>query len=1531
MSGMFTTTAGMGPTSYANTLPADKGMTSQVSAKEQINRFYGRTEHEPKLSAYQNRAIIDQTLGDQYGDPKYTLDVGMTLKNLIRMDAETPWYTIIMPLQNTNKLVITGTTWKYNKRLPTPTPYHAPSPYISEETEKFYGKIKRYGEQLRMESDFFHTPEGQENFFLKLTGMAGDFVEGIRYDVMREMQAVIMDKKRYYFNQAYVEDPLKHIAIRVSMTGAMNKVPNNEEYNALGVILERLSRVLNDATGGGPYEMIVPMEWGIYMHKINMTPAPQPYYMYGDAGGQVFIQNGPTPKGTIGTNRFWEYDDIHVETGSKPLRMLERALSVCEYYIAEFTARDVDLFRKLTSMMGGAVDIKRSRNIWTYSATHDRYQEISVEDMIKNSHVVPSKHTKQAYRELKNKYARLKGSDGLLTKFYPNGGLGKDDSPNVMKHREAPHFLYYENKYSTFHRTKYSGEADLNVTEAKDHRNQGQILCSILASKFNLDRIGSHYSNAFAIRMELQMARDSREYWAAFLEDNILESIRNATVGGNDLAADALGTGTPRVPSTTAYNVFAGSLLSQQSDFKEFSERWGRRRTDAFPVLSTQPGGGYVIPAFQTEWRTDGLTAPPGCDCAVGILSIASMPTDNGWGKYYEAIRDHKNALLNMVECAQLIPDGEATNPLNRSPFVTDPDTGALDAFYTSCVSQFRAPLFLGGYNLRNAQTGAEIQILYPRVGTRTAPNTYDAVTLSLGDDTAAATSGLGPNHFDALEEAEYATYNQAVDGDPSRLPSDFEYVQEVGPAPTALGAMDPYGLANNMYTNSGLGAAKRMPRGTQFFLKDVDDPADNEAILREYIAQGITALPNGTVLDPTGGNAADQVTALVDAGLVVRWKNTDPVAPFAYFPTGLVFTRGMEQSRTYAEAGPICLPGDPAKHYYEPIPTISAAVGTDAAPVPHNTAVTLLKNLGVTDIKGNRKAAGDWKTGTSKHFGHFTWNQMHGRGMGLNKRGNLPNKREIIRNLQNMDRVDKYNDMKQRIRQARSEAVSESRRSHEYGDEEMDEDVYYSEDGEGSGSGNIRSYEYGSGEEEDPYAGEEMEEEGRGAPKTSVRRSSRRRRGGITALASAGTDDEPEEEVGEQILGRDTGSGSGGLLSSRRTRRRRRRSRRSRGTSGSSDFDAYAMAGAPLDPRSATYYAGTGGAYTRGDRGRRAPFATHTAHSSTAASGQGGRHMFGAGTDRTYQRTVTKATKGLAGTPSNVTSMREGYKMIYRFNGSNFVSKMTDLTTMPNDVCTAFTIAAMMGRQDEQEHWETMVTNGLHLPINFLLQRIIELYAESAILCKAGLGLTVVNNGDFKNAETVSTKTYHGHLTIHYGALVVQKDWLLMMEDARIVGYIGGKGDKFLTNRKQLLNGATHGKGNFRPSFICYAYPIACQSFYPILSLSGRWEFEDVRPENLPTDGALFPGVDWYELLWGWNAAIYRDRVGQRHWRKQGYIWPRTSHAGWYMAYDMNGASFSVKERGKGHLAGSDYSGALAALQGEVPFWKYPGDPAVF
>jgi hypothetical protein len=292
---------------------------------------------------------------------------------------------------------------------------------------------------------------------------------------------------------------------------------------------------------------------------------------------------------------------------------------------------------------------------------------------------------------------------------------------------------------------------------------------------------------------------------------------------------------------------------------------------------------------------------------------------------------------------------------------------------------------------------------------------------------------------------------------------------------------------------------------------------------------------------------------------------------------------------------------------------------------------------------------------------------------------------------------------------------------------------------------------------------------------------------------------------------------------------------------------------------------------------------------------------------------------------------MREGYKMVYRFNGSNFVTKMKKLTTMPNDVCTAFTIAAMMGRQDRLEDWITMVTNGLHLPINFLLQRIIELYAESAILCKAGLGLTIVNNTDFKNAETVSTKTMHGHLTVHHGALVIQKDWLLMIEDARLVGYIGGKGDKFLTNRKQLLNGATHGKGNFRPSFICYAYPIATTSFYPILSISGRWEFEDVRPENLPTDGALIPGVDWYELIWGWTSAMQRERIGQRHWRKQGYIWPRTSHAGWFMAYDMNGGSFAVKERGKGHLAGSDYTGALPALQGEIPFWKYPGDPVVF
>jgi hypothetical protein len=413
--------------------------------------------------------------------------------------------------------------------------------------------------------------------------------------------------------------------------------------------------------------------------------------------------------------------------------------------------------------------------------------------------------------------------------------------------------------------------------------------------------------------------------------------------------------------------------------------------------------------------------------------------------------------------------------------------------------------------------------------------------------------------------------------------------------------------------------------------------------------------------------------------------------------------------------------------------------------------------------------------------------------------------------------------------------------------------------------------------------------------------------------------DDEFDEDEGFR--------GQSGLISSRRapgsrllgSRRRARGSTTSgRGLSAFADeheegagfsheIDAL---GAPIGAREAhDYY---DGARRRGrNRFARRPFA----HSLARRDGQ----RFSEGHGRDFATDAVVDGK-----------WRKGYRMVQRFNGSNFVAKMTEITSDPSSPCTFFAMASMMSRCDRVEHWIKLAKNRLHIASDFLLHRIVEVYAESALLLKAGLGFTVVNNADYKNGEVTATKTYHGHLTVHYGAFVTRPDYQLMLEDMRLTGYIGGKGGGMVMHPSDLDVGGAR-RGSSRPSFIVTAIPIAQKSLPQVLSLSGTLEMDDVLPENMPVQGALYGGVDWHNRRWRWRDLYNSQRNSRDYFQSKGHTYPLVSFQGWQANYDLNEGVFKVYSHGEGHLAGGDYPGAIHVVNGDVPYFDYPGDPNLF
>jgi hypothetical protein len=168
------------------------------------------------------------------------------------------------------------------------------------------------------------------------------------------------------------------------------------------------------------------------------------------------------------------------------------------------------------------------------------------------------------------------------------------------------------------------------------------------------------------------------------------------------------------------------------------------------------------------------------------------------------------------------------------------------------------------------------------------------------------------------------------------------------------------------------------------------------------------------------------------------------------------------------------------------------------------------------------------------------------------------------------------------------------------------------------------------------------------------------------------------------------------------------------------------------------------------------------------------------------------------------------------------------------------------------------------------------------------------------------------------------------MLEDMRLTGYIGGKGSGMITSTAQLDTGGAR-RGSARPSFICYAVPIAQKRLPQVLSLSGHIEMDDVLPENMPVQGALYGGRDWQNRRFRWTDVYNSERNSRDYFRTKGYAFPLVSFQGWQANYDLNEGIFKKYSQGEGHLAGGDYPGAIHVVNGDEPYFDYPGDPSLF
>lgn len=1457
----------------------DKGLGGPHDIVGEVNRYFGNRDNAPQLNPYLRRPMIDQTFGDQTGS-EYVLDIGTDIRNVVNTESETPWFTIILPLIRTDKKIITGTIWKFNRSIPLKTAYHAPSAYVTEEVDRFQHTIQRFSQQIRMELDFYNTPKGKQNYYLKLRGISANVIDGLRYDVGRELIRAVSETKNYYSVHAMVGDVMRSVKTQVALFAGLNKSP--ERSNQLLLVSAKMERALKKMSGEeGPFELVVPPEWGIYLHRIGNKPGPIPYYFdTGNENGRLFIKNGPRPMGLVGDNRFWEYSDVFLETGGTPLRLLQRPVKISEWYDSIFINRGSDLYSLFTGLLQGEKRLQRMRNIYTYSLDADDYIEMTLEKMLVGSGIVPESTNpndsrSRLYRSLVKKYAAMKSS--AKQHFYPDDSSEFDKIGNCSAKRTAPTFFAWEPKGSSdgnwFIRVKYFGETDENVIAAKDHVNQAEIMCVQLTQHFGPSYI-SLYSNAMMIRRRLQNATDNKTYWERFIGANIVYSLTNIT---NENEFEYNGT-------------FSGSKLSEALDYNEYSERWGRHVFDNIGELATQPDGTYIIPNKDEDLSS--LDIPPGCDCYIGIKSIAKLQDDSGWDpNFIRAVREHEQVLLTMFDMAKTFPGSELVNPLNREPWVHNNSIGSASTAYANGVSQFRAPIFLkvpqkietlnDFLQTDNNDEETKKKTISITDYDNTTLNAYESLKSSLVNT---RTKSKKQQHKKRTANTDVLSLELFGDDDESfedEISSDLDnkiikIVEDMGKNGTTFA---------REYENT---------EGNKYGKMYAIDYTDDEIVRGVYISYALLNAKDDTIIE----TLENVVRQLLDPNFNTENQTT-------------VVLLTNDEFKKYADAEPLIhfnLPTEFGESDNETMLYVSFDFENDDA------------NIYPTDGINDDDIIDEFNVIVGQPF--VIYNGPFGaRGStGMRTKGHsLPD--DLTKYTFTISDEAGYLEFPVRCALVITPGM-------------INTNIYNDTSSILFGSDEKHGYMLPLDKDEGSSRIRDVEEEISEISSQRIRYSE----------WDVGKPKTPEHFSFNQVHAKLVGMDENGIFP----------------VSNRSSHSSY------TNPRAQTSseFGQTrhGGSQKRRRHNVRGRFTQQERFEDFTEEGEGFKHpeefSFGIGARRkhSYFGTHGKKRGRFTRTPyahdfsesSDILysedhghiledyilpngSIRKGYKMIKRFNGSNFVKKMEEISDSPSSIFTFFTIAAMMSHCSKLKHWMKLVKNKMHVPMNFLLFRFISVYAESALLLKGGLGYTILNHSNIAGGVVVNTKTMHSNLTIHYGARVVNPQKAIMMEDLKLAGYIGGKGDGVIKSIDDLdFEIGTNIKRC--PSFIVYAIPITEQraSLPSVLTISGRYSLDDSVSINTSRE-ALFSGVDWHERRFMWDEIHNSDITKDKEFSSRGFILPRVSLHGWQASYDINEAKFKVSNRGEGHLSGGDYPGALDVVNGDAALFDYPGDPDLF
>jgi hypothetical protein len=155
-----------------------------------------------------------------------------------------------------------------------------------------------------------------------------------------------------------------------------------------------------------------------------------------------------------------------------------------------------------------------------------------------------------------------------------------------------------------------------------------------------------------------------------------------------------------------------------------------------------------------------------------------------------------------------------------------------------------------------------------------------------------------------------------------------------------------------------------------------------------------------------------------------------------------------------------------------------------------------------------------------------------------------------------------------------------------------------------------------------------------------------------------------------------------------------------------------------------------------------------------------------------------------------------------------------------------AAAIAWLLSPCDKRAHWENLINQNVHVPLNIILWRLwIEHNTSAAVMMRGGYatGVTVFGSANFANASDSVSKILYGTYTFRAQAIVKDPKAIVIIDAVRPESYRGGNNCVFIDPEIPEHRVAHTIRATDRPSIIATLVGITHQPLPRIVSFTGQ------------------------------------------------------------------------------------------------------------